>query len=100
MIKETKIQKESIERHKFCDICGIEIHIGLTCSVARCSYCRKDLCNDCVGNEEDTFGDYRDVSCKKCWEIGEPYRLLTEELHSKIEALNKEWHDKCKETEI
>ena len=98
MYKETIVKKEIEFKNyqKFCDICSKEITIGLECSKAKCMYCKKDLCEDCVGHENDTHGDYRDIWCKKCWEIGEEYRPIIEELHKKIEVLNKEWQDKCK----
>lgn len=95
MIRETKIQKEVVERHRFCDVCGTEIALGLACSSARCMYCRKDLCEKCIGHEDPVFGDYRDVFCKKCWDAGEQYRPIIEELRLKIEELYKEWQKKC-----
>ena len=99
MIKETKIQKEAIEKHKFCDVCGTEITIDLACNSARCMYCKRDLCEKCIGYEENTDGDYRDVWCKRCWEIGKQYRSTIEKMETKIEQLYKEWQGKCKEEE-
>ena len=96
MIKETKIQTEVIEKHKFCDVCGTEITIGLACSSACCMYCKRDLCEKCIGYEEHTGGDCRGVWCKNCWALGEQYRPLIEELETKIEQLYTEWGDKCK----
>ena len=95
MIKETAIQKEAIERHKFCDVCGIEITIGLACSSAECNLCGKDLCENCIGNEEETHGDYRSVTCKKCWEIGNQYRPAIKSHHEIIDELYAEWRFKC-----
>lgn len=95
MIKETKIQTEVIEKHKFCDVCGVEIRRDLACTVARCWYCKKDLCEKCIGYEESDGSDYRTVYCKRCWEIGEHYRPLIEELGTKIEQLYTEWTNKC-----
>ena len=97
MIKETKKQREVIEKHKFCDVCGAEIRIGLACISARCMYCKRDLCENCIGYEEDTGGDYRDVWCKNCWTLGDQYRPLIEELETKIKQLYTEWEDKCKQ---
>ncbi|MFV9678157.1 MAG: hypothetical protein ACNYVW_10995, partial [Methanosarcinales archaeon] len=74
MYKEVKVPTETIENHKYCDICGIEISIGLECSAARCQICRKDLCENCIGTEKSTYGDYREVWCVNCWSIGEKYR--------------------------
>lgn len=95
MIKEEKIPATKIERHKYCDICRVEIYIGLACSAASCSYCKKDLCEKCIGHEEETPGDYRDVYCKRCWELGEKYRPTIEEYHNKIDELYKLWQDEC-----
>ena len=95
MIKETKVNKEVTERQKFCDVCGEEITIGLRCSVARCEYCKKDLCSDCVGHEVATGGDYRVVYCKSCWEIGNEYRPIIDDLEVRIEYLFGEWREKC-----
>ena len=96
MWKETKKQQEVTERHKYCDVCGAEIIIGLACSSAKCMYCGNDLCEKCIGHEDGTHGDYRDVFCKKCWEIGEPYRPVIDKLHTEIDQLYSEWQAKCK----
>jgi len=96
MITETKIQKEIIVKHKFCDICGVEINIHLSCSVAKCMYCGKDLCENCLGDEIETGGDYRTVICKRCWEIGNDYRPLIDKFNLKVSELYKEWQDECK----
>ena len=98
--KVTKITKEVDERHKFCDICGDEISIGLACSVARCMYCGKDLCEEHIGHEEDTYSDYRTVYCKNCWKLGESYRPRIEELQNEITFLYKKWQDDCKKDDI
>lgn len=95
--KIIKVMKEVPEPHRYCDICDNEITIRLACSTARCTYCRKDLCENCIGNEEETPGDYRVVYCKNCWKLGEGYRPRIEELQTRIERLYKEWQDKCKE---
>ena len=97
MIKETKYLKEAIERHKFCDCCLKEIMIGLACSVAKCEYCKKDLCENCIGHEDNSGGDYRIVYCKQCWEIGEKYRSEIKQLDNKIEALYEQWVNECQE---
>jgi len=97
MYKSVKILKEASETHKFCDVCGKEINMGLACSVAKCMYCGIDLCETCVGHEDETPGDYREVYCKKCWDLGEQYRPIIEELNAKIEALYNEWRSKCKD---
>jgi hypothetical protein len=95
MIKETKTTKEVITTNKYCDVCGDEIIRGMACSVAKCEKCGKDLCNKCVGKENNTMGDYREVYCKVCWEIGEPYRQAIQEHEDTIDKLNEEWSKKC-----
>jgi len=97
MIKENKILKETTERHKFCDVCGKEISIGLACSAAHCEYCKKDLCEECIGHEEDTWGDYRQVYCKQCWEIGNYYRPLIEKIEKELDQLYQDWQNECKQ---
>ena len=96
MIKETKTTKEVTITHKYCDVCGNEIERGMGCSVAKCEKCGKDLCNKCVGKENNTMGDYREVYCKVCWEIGTEYRLKIEQLENEIENLSTEWHSRCR----
>jgi len=99
MIQETKIMKESSVYKKFCDVCGTEIRIGLACSKAVCSYCKKDLCNKCVEHEESSFGDYRGpLWCKQCWEIGDEYRPKIEQLGIERDKLYEEWQAKCKQS--
>ncbi len=97
MIKIDKKMTEVSERHKFCDVCGVEIEMDyLACSKAQCGYCKKDLCEDCIGHEESSLGDYRgEIWCRKCWEIGNEYRPQIEKLNDKIEQLYDEWRNKC-----
>lgn len=95
--KAIKVTREVMEPHKYCDACGDEINIDLACSKAKCMYCGKDLCETCVGREEDLWSDSRTVYCKNCWRIGEGFRPEIEELHNKIESLYQEWQDLCKE---
>ena len=96
MIKEKTILKEHTVRQKYCDVCETQIPKGLACWRAHCEYCGKDLCDKCIGHEEETGGDYRIVYCKTCWEIGDEYRPLILELDIKISNLYKEWQTKCK----
>lgn len=101
MIIETKEQKEVIftKKRRVCDVCGADIIWVLACSAARCENCKKDLCENCIGHEEDTCGDYREVYCKRCWEIGEPYRFNIDKLEVEVGELYKKWLSKCKEEE-
>jgi len=96
MIEETKVQKEVVERRKICDVCGNEITSTMACSRAVCEYCGKDLCENCIGHEDSTYGDYRTVYCKRCWEIGERYRPQIEALDERRDKLYESWRDECK----
>ena len=96
MIKEEKQTQEITIKHKYCDDCGTEIKREMACSVAKCEICGKDLCDKCIGYETNTMGDYREVYCKKCWELGTEYRLKIEQLENEIENLSMEWHSKCR----
>ena len=98
MIKETEITKEVTvsEKHRYCDDCGKELHWSLACCSARCEYCKKDLCEKCIGYEENTGGDYRIVYCAECWKIGDEYRPIIEQHEIEIDKLYTEWQDKCK----
>jgi len=97
MIKVEKTTQEISIKHKYCDDCGVEIKHGLACCANTCKICNKDLCNKCVGYEENpTGGDYSDYYCKKCWEIGKEYRDLITIHESEINGLYQEWYDKCR----
>ena len=93
MYTKTKkvIQKEVEETHKFCDLCGQEVPFGLACSRATCELCRADLCEDCIGHESESYGDYRTVWCKVCWDIGEPYRKKIEDLKDECDHVRDAW---------
>lgn len=95
MIKEIKTHEEVITQHKYCDICGAEIKHRLACMDATCEYCRKDLCEKCIGYEEGTDGDYREVWCDVCWQMGSEYRPEIEECEAKIHQLYQEWQNRC-----
>ena len=97
MFKEVKVSREFIEHHKFCDVCGSEIKTKLKCSSAHCQICGKDLCENCIGTEKDTMGDYREVWCVNCWTIGEKYRPAIKELDAKCKKLYDDWYAECKE---
>jgi hypothetical protein len=99
MIKETKIQKETIILHKYCDVCGEEIEHSLACMAATCEYCGNDLCEKCIGHEEETGSDYRIVWCSSCWQIGNEYRPMIKALAEEVEMLYKKWRSRCNEKE-
>ena len=95
--KAIKVTKQVMEPHRYCDVCGKEIDISLVCNTARCLHCNKDLCENCIGNEENNYEQHRIVYCEKCWNSGESFRPEIEKLHNKIESLYQEWKDICKE---
>jgi hypothetical protein len=97
MIKTIKKKEEIEYNEKYCDECGAKIRIGLACCSARCEKCNKDLCEKCVGHEESTYGDYREVYCKSCWAIGKEYVSKIELLRDDIGKLYEEWKIKCLE---
>lgn len=97
MIKESKVQYEMTEYHRFCDECGEEITTGLGFSIAKCIYCNKELCGKCITHEDSNQSTHRIVYCKTCWNVGEEYRPTIEELNSRIQDLYKEWQNKCKD---
>ena len=97
MIKETKQQQEVIIKKKYCDICETEIERGLACSAAKCEICGRDLCEDCIGWEKNTSGDYREVYCKSCWNEGEYHRVEIRKFEKWIEVAHENWIIQAKE---
>ena len=97
MIEDVIVKKDVAEEHKYCDVYGDEIMICLACNAASCMYCKKDLCENCIGYEEESPYDNRIVWCEECWEIGGEYRSKIEILEGKIEDLNEGWQCKCSE---
>lgn len=95
MYKNILVTKEVMERHKFCGVCDIEIPIGLACSATRCQICQEDICENCIGTEKESAGEYRQVWCKNCWTIGEKYRPKIKELDAEIKKLYDAWYREC-----
>lgn len=100
MLKEEKIIKEETKFHKFCDICGIEVKIGMACCKAYCVICGRDLCDKCVEHEEYDGSDYRTCYCKDCWSSGDKYREKIVELEDTVAYLYDEWHKECEKFKI
>ena len=95
MYKKLKVNRDVEETHLYCDVCGEEIPRDLACGIAKCECCEKDLCDKCVGHEGSSCGDYRVAYCKKCWDIGEGFRVDIEYMEERIESLYEEWKSKC-----
>ena len=94
MIKVTVTTEEVKHTKRFCDFCSNEINTRYSSS--QCKNCKKDICSKCIEHEDDFCGDRPDAWCKKCWDIGNEYRLKIKELESQIEKLQEEWESKCK----
>lgn len=95
MIKKIIKTEEVSYNEKYCDVCGTNIKMSMACTSARCEICGKDLCEKCIGHEENTMGDYREVYCKQCWDLGKEFNKKIEELENEIENLTKTWHKLC-----
>ena len=91
MIKTEKQMKEVEVSRRFCDFCGVELHWALACSVARCTICKREMCESCVGHEENDGSDYRTVWCESCWGIGVPHLKEIERLEKEIDKQNELW---------
>ena len=87
--------KEVVKKHvmRLCDDCRAEIPKGLQCSVAKCEICKADLCDKCVTHEDESYGDYRVVYCKACWDAGATHRDEIERLNALIWNEEEKW--KC-----
>lgn len=93
MIKKEEIIDIRIISKVYCDDCGKEIEYGYR---RTCYCCEKDMCDKCLGHEENDAGDYSTYYCLKCWSLGEPYRNKIKELGDQIEQLSDEWLTKCR----
>lgn len=91
MKKETTKTVEVKSYERYCDICDTKLNWTLSCSVARCEVCKKELCEKCIGNEEGRYNDYRTVWCKRCWDIGNQYRDEINRLEKEIEKQHELW---------
>ena len=84
--------------HRYCDDCGKELNWSLQCSKAVCEYCGKMLCEDCIGYEQETGGDYRIVYCKSCSKIYMKYKPQIDETYKEYQRIIKLIQTECKET--
>ena len=97
MIREEILIERVVKKTEICDVCGNEIHGDLACSVAKCEQCGKDLCEKCIGHENGTMGDYREVYCKSCWDIGTKYLNRIQILENEIENIYYCWEQACQD---
>lgn len=97
MIKETKKTEEITRtvRTIHCDFCGDKVTTQYSSHICEC--CGKDICKKCIGHEDDTGGDYYNVYCDHCWEIGKDYKVKMKHLEDEIDRLHDEWIMKCRE---
>ena len=98
MIKEHVETQTVTVKKRYCDVCGKELKWTLQCEKAKCVLCGKDLCEKCVGYEEETCGDYRRVWCEHCWTVGEPFREEMERLRASIENQHYLWKKTAMDT--
>lgn len=96
MKKTVSETREVKTTQRYCDECSVLLKHELACTVAQCEVCGKDLCEKCIGHEEPSSGDYRDVYCAPCWEVGKKYRDAIKEAEDKIEKLDEEWRAVCR----
>ena len=102
MYKVIKVMKEDIETHKFCDVCGAEIEMGMISAVLGCQMCGIDLCIKCIHKEKD-WNNNTVFYCEKCVEVSKDYisRLIklqndiVDLEHTKRELLMI-WKDSCR----
>ena len=94
MLKSEVIKIDKTVTYRLCDYCNTNIDHQVY-SKLRCEMCDKDLCSDCIGHENTTYGDVREVYCKPCWEKGIKYLSEIKTLEDKIEQLNDEWRKEC-----
>jgi hypothetical protein len=87
---ETKQTETTVTRY-YCDYCGSELKTRLK----YCDMCGSDICDDCIGETIDDWGDYPHHICKHCSEIGKPYKEKMGELEKQIDVLYDEWLNKC-----
>ena len=97
MIREEILVEQVVKNTWICDICGDEIYHDLACSTIRCEQCGKDLCERCIGHENNTMGDYREGYCKSCWDIGQTYLSRIQMLENEIEDIYCCWKRACQD---
>ena len=72
----------------YCDICNDK---GIKC----CLLCKRDLCIKHITFDPRDLGDYPDVYCESCWNIGEGYRRAIDDIQNaadvKIEKQEENW---------
>lgn len=81
--------------HYICDVCNKEVK-----TIKSCIVCKRDVCPACRYDDYSYGGDYPEIYCKHCWELGQPYReqieLIEDEADSKIDQETEAWHNLCK----
>jgi hypothetical protein len=95
MIKEREVKQTTKIKEKFCDDCGTKLTHRMYCSYAVCEICGVDLCDKCIGHEDNTMGDYRVVYCKYCWTLYEPVKQILIERGKEDDIIIDECKEKC-----
>ena len=92
------VDETSRVEHVFCDRCGEQKDFTYG-GGGSCCACGRDVCRDCNVYDDHQGGDYPDVYCRECWEIGEPFRerqaAAESECERIVEAAQKEWVKAC-----
>ncbi len=94
--KKENLGIEKVDIHIFCGKCGKEIKMKHDFIVNKCIYCSKILCEKCMVLECVNPSSHRIAYCKDCWDAGEEYRPIIEELESKMQNAYTEWRHKCR----
>lgn len=86
-----------------CDVCGKIF--DKQSNLKRCRMCGRDICDDCkvdyfeARSYDQYDGDYPDLYCKVCWDIGkeyiELYKKTREKSYEDLAKIEKEWSEKC-----
>ena len=96
--EEMSIKTEMVTRTEtytatiyICDACGKEITWSHTRPWA-CKICGRHFHNQCDRSHSEYFGDYEEVTCSCCCEIGKPFREKIKELEREQDEALAEWH--------
>jgi len=91
MKKEREITKKYMVEEYYCDVCGDKAEPYVCC------VCNRHLCDKHTYHHYDKWGgDYADLYCYHCWNIGKKYREEIEKIESKCDdekdKKNEEWY--------
>ena len=94
MIKKEEKMKKVIVTTYYCDIDGCESHGKNTCCM-----CKRDICDKHRIHDDRWGGDYPDIYCTECWEIGKKYRDASKQIETdaddKMEEQDNLWKEEA-----